>query len=658
MENTTEQLDEVKTQKDEMQLVSFSLGDEEFGFDIMDIQEIIRPPDIARVPLTPEYVDGVANLRGTVLPIVDMRTRFGMERVDETDRTRLLVIDLHGQKTGLRVDRVRQVDRISASNMEPPPSVIGEVSSEYLDGVVKLEDGKRIIIVLNAVEVCKANLEQIQAAQARAEGSAVQEQLNEVSDQATQDITQMVTFKVAREEYAFPIDKVREILRVKPARQIPEAPSYLLGVLTVRGKLLPIVDLRLVMNQPLLADELRACCERLRQGYGLWKEALVTWSENPEVDAPKTHAPEKLRHWLSQVSSSSEELTECITHLRASNEKAQKTVADFLNKNQDAEAAASAFKSVVAPLLDDVIHTQQRFEDMVAGAIAEDQRIVVVDTNGTLLGLVVDHVNEVLNVPNECTDPAPQLSDSQNAELAGIAKLNDGERLIMILDSGKLLQSKDMQVVEESLNGNGDIAVVDKNEEGQKKREMDEQLLVTFKLGAEEFGVPIAQIREIDRYTKITRIPRVPAFVEGVTNLRGEVIPVINLRSHFAMPAVDTDDRTRIIIVDLDGTKTGLRVDSVSQVLNIANRDVEPPPKAVDGDGKDRFISGIAKVDDGKRMIVFLDVESILHQSRTKAEAKAAEPAKPPKQPVRKNGSRSRAKSTAKKEIPDKDSAE
>jgi purine-binding chemotaxis protein CheW len=93
------------------------LKDEEFGFDIMSVQEIIRLPKMAKVPRTPAYVDGIANLRGVVLPVIDMRTRFGMERAEETDRTRVLVVDIDGVKTGLRVDRVKQVTAYCAARL-------------------------------------------------------------------------------------------------------------------------------------------------------------------------------------------------------------------------------------------------------------------------------------------------------------------------------------------------------------------------------------------------------------------------------------------------------------------------------------------------------------------------------------------------------------
>ena len=120
--------------KEESQLVTFLLKDEEFGFDIMSVQEIIRLPKMAKVPRTPAYVDGIANLRGVVLPIIDMCTRFGMERTEDTDRTRVLVVDIDGVKTGLRVDRVKQVTRVLRSDVDPPPPAIRGTTSRLPRG--------------------------------------------------------------------------------------------------------------------------------------------------------------------------------------------------------------------------------------------------------------------------------------------------------------------------------------------------------------------------------------------------------------------------------------------------------------------------------------------------------------------------------------------
>jgi purine-binding chemotaxis protein CheW len=152
---------------------------------------------------------------------------------------------------------------------------------------------------------------------------------------------------------------------------------------------------------------------------------------------------------------------------------------------------------------------------------------------------------------------------------------------------------------------------------GADAQELSEVQLVTFMLGEEEFGVPISQIQEIDRLARITKVPKAAEFIEGITNLRGEVIPVLDTRKRFDLAVKPSDDRTRIIIVDLGGIKTGLVVDSVREVLNLAKKDIAPPPEAIGSGTAQQFISGIGKVDAGKRMIVLLDVEKILsHQEQ------------------------------------------
>jgi len=139
--------------KDESQLVTFLLKDEEFGFDIMSVQKSFAFLSW-RKSTHATYVDGIANLRGVVLPVIDMRTRFGMERTEETDRTRVLVVDIDGVKTGLRVDRVKQVARVLRSEMELPPAAIREPARTTLKVLLKLDNGQRIVMALNAAHVC------------------------------------------------------------------------------------------------------------------------------------------------------------------------------------------------------------------------------------------------------------------------------------------------------------------------------------------------------------------------------------------------------------------------------------------------------------------------------------------------------------------------
>jgi purine-binding chemotaxis protein CheW len=140
----------------------------------------------------------------------------------------------------------------------------------------------------------------------------------------------------------------------------------------------------------------------------------------------------------------------------------------------------------------------------------------------------------------------------------------------------------------------------------------NERQFVTFRLADGEYGIPINEIQEIDRSSKMTRIPKAPEYVDGVTNLRGEVIPVINARKRFNLPLKEVDERTRVIIIDVAGTKTGLLVDSVREVLNLAESEIAPPPATVSSGVHQQYISGVGKADGGKRMLVLLDVAKVV----------------------------------------------
>lgn len=130
-----------------IQLVTFRIGEEEFGVDILKVQEIIRMMPITKVPNAPSFVEGVINLRGKVIPVIDMRRRFGMEGAVHDSQTRIKVMDLQGQVVGFVVDAVREVLRIKESTIEPPPPIVAGVGSEYMRGVGKLDD--RLLILLD-----------------------------------------------------------------------------------------------------------------------------------------------------------------------------------------------------------------------------------------------------------------------------------------------------------------------------------------------------------------------------------------------------------------------------------------------------------------------------------------------------------------------------
>ncbi|MDE5831480.1 MAG: chemotaxis protein CheW [Desulfovibrio sp.] len=133
--------------------------------------------------------------------------------------------------------------------------------------------------------------------------------------------------------------------------------------------------------------------------------------------------------------------------------------------------------------------------------------------------------------------------------------------------------------------------------------------LVTFRIGEEEFGVDILAVQEIIRLMQITMVPRAPEFIEGVINLRGKVIPVINMRRRFNKAQVEPDNSTRIVVMELDQKIVGFLVDGVSEVLRIPESTVEDPPPVVAGIGSE-YIRGIGKLDN--RLLILLNLNQLL----------------------------------------------
>jgi len=132
--------------------------------------------------------------------------------------------------------------------------------------------------------------------------------------------------------------------------------------------------------------------------------------------------------------------------------------------------------------------------------------------------------------------------------------------------------------------------------------------LVTFKLENEEFGVDILKVQEINRMLTITKIPNAPSFVEGVINLRGKIIPIVDLRKRLGFNSRAYDKSTRIIVVELDGLVLGFIVDSVSEVLRVSESTVEPPPSIMGGIESD-YIEGVGKLDN--RLLILLELGKI-----------------------------------------------
>jgi len=146
--------DKVNTRGELRQFISFSVGEEEYGLELLRVKEVIRVREITWLPKAPSFVKGIINLRGDVIPIIDLRDKFGLEAKEATAMTRVIVVEVEGKLMGMVVDSASQVVRIPADQIEPPPPVFGDRAQDFITGVGKIDD--RLIILLNSEAVLTA----------------------------------------------------------------------------------------------------------------------------------------------------------------------------------------------------------------------------------------------------------------------------------------------------------------------------------------------------------------------------------------------------------------------------------------------------------------------------------------------------------------------
>ena len=252
--------------------------------------------------------------------------------------------------------------------------------------------------------------------------------------------------------------------------------------------------------------------------------------------------------------------------------------------------------------------------------------MVVALPGGAQVGLVTDTVKEVLSLPRSQADAMPGVlsRDAQLQDIESICRLDGGKRLVSIISADKLLG---MHAIRDALNASADAnsantantaTKADTAQETDMARTTtteattdDDAQVVIFRLGAEEFGVPIMSVQEIVRVPEVlTRVPRTPRFVEGVINLRGTVLPVVDQRTRLGMDAIARNDRQRIMVYMLGGLRTGFIVDSVAEVLRIGRAQIERAPELSDEQG--RLITQVAKLDGDKRLVMLIDPSQLL----------------------------------------------
>ena len=234
-------------------LVVTRVGDEALGFRLEAISEIIRVPHLAHMPLAPRSLLGLANLRGAVLPVVSLRRLLGLPDAPLGDAARIVVIA--GQAAvGLTVDRVDAFVEIAADQLSDDRAGAGRLDPDILDGVVRGAEGADTIKIIDPTPVLQRAFERIGARAGPAAAAAAAEvAIASASTRSAAEArrTSLVSFDLGAQEYALPLDRVREIVQLPGAvAQIAGSETAVLGVVTLRGRLLPLVSLRALLGMP------------------------------------------------------------------------------------------------------------------------------------------------------------------------------------------------------------------------------------------------------------------------------------------------------------------------------------------------------------------------------------------------------------------------
>jgi purine-binding chemotaxis protein CheW len=251
------------------------------------------------------------------------------------------------------------------------------------------------------------------------------------------------------------------------------------------------------------------------------------------------------------------------------------------------------------------------------------EKVVVTNIGGAQVGLVADRARTILPAALSSIDslpPALAARTGGESRVKAIYRGDGGRRLVSILSPQQLYREDVMRRLSESTQRE------ETRERVAGSARQAEQIFLVFRLGPDEFGLPIEAVDEVGEVpAKIARLPKTPKFLEGVVNLRGEVLPVVDQRRRFDMPAADELERRRLVVVRTDRHRAGLIVDGVSDVLRVPNDSVEPPPQLTEQIA--RLVRGVVNLDESERIVLVLDPSELLtpaEQERLDAFQKAA----------------------------------
>jgi purine-binding chemotaxis protein CheW len=475
--------------------LTFRVSNRRYALPAEDIAEVIRLPAVAKVPQAPKGLLGIANLRGSILPVASMRSLLGQPDGVSSVQVRAIVME-GAAPVALCVDGVDELLKIAADRIETRQAELAAHPGELLNGAFPLGvDGQfvKILDIKSLLATVFVPREKSHGQRGRNAGGDTQ--LSQPGEPANQ--TKLVTFEVAGQEYALPLDSVQEIVTAPDTvTALPNAETLVLGVACYRDSLLPLLSLRGLLGFPIATER------------------------------------------------------------------------------------------------------------------TDRQKVVVALMGGDLVGLVVDRMRAIFAADERQMEEIPEVLAARaggESKISAIYRGGELRGLVSVLAPEQLF-GEDVMLKLGAAREPVHSLVQEKSAGGELR-----QFLV-FRLGEEEFGLPIEAVEEVARVPdQIAKVPKTPKFLEGVINLRGEVLPVVDQRRRFNMPKLADGAVRRLIVVRTQRHRAGLIVDSVSEVLRSSQDAIAPAPDLAGETAQ--LVHGVINLESVGRMVLVLDPAELLSRA-------------------------------------------
>lgn len=488
-----------------------------------------------------------------------------------------------------------------------------------------------------------------------------------LDDAGAASTLQFLTFRIEGQRYALPAQEVAQIIRVPPMSRVPQSPPALLGIANLGGTVLPVASLRALLgieetqarastravvlnigsNVALIVDAVdhligipaekiethqselgTEAGEKLSGSFltGVEGEAAKILDIKGLLDAAfakRMRAPRQSAHSVAAgtvATAATVEQRQAAHEMLLTFEVAGQEFAFDLSDVQEvipapqtrtaipkAEAlvlGVTALRGTLLPLLS----LRGLLGFPVAAKAAGREKVVVLKVNGAQVGLVADAARAIVAAETHLVDPIPGVLASRaggESRIRAIYRGDAGKRLVSILAPEQLFREDVMQRLR-AHRRQGETPMTAPAHAAE-----DNENFLIFKLGEDEFALPIDAVEEIAAVpAQITRVPKTPTFLEGVVNLRGAVLPVIDLRRRFDMPLSTGVKGRRLVVVRTERHRAGLVVDGVSDVLRTGAASIEEAPDLTDDIA--RLVSGVINLEASGRIVLLLSPPELL----------------------------------------------